>query len=716
MPNKRTYENQSPADLYGDSHYVEERAKEAIAEFVLDSLQDEGKKTNAVESILRLFGVEKKLTILDAGIGSGELLPLPLIDHLSEEGISFEITGIDTSEQMVSRLHRNLKSREFEKRNLSEDGLVEWVNNKNCIRVFKHDLDSPLPKEIAERYFDLVLAVSTLHHLRNWRIALSSLLDTLKPGGHFVIYEATNGFRLRDGTFSKDGKRDQFEHIRDEVLNFWKDFYQERNNYHLWNPEICASDHSAVKRILKKHGPMTLAPPEQESRCFEWKESMTQEKLSQLISGKSYSNFYRGLSKKERTRLEEFSGEKSKTLPKEWEEKNGYEVTICRKVKEKCNNESSDFDYAMSESPIFSKIIEDKNVGVSELFAFAMLLIQHDFFTPRTLHFTLNSWDLIEENWKSEDKPEIFNLAHEGFDEYLPSFLLYRQLVRSQDISATKLIFRKFARKVPLVIHRNQEQTGWRIEPTVNREEKLRRLDVYLSDDLIDTSERQCLISSQRERANKIASGESNWRSVGERISHLKVGWTESPVYGSLDEFWSSDSVDEGIKAFKSAFENESADAPWLLPRSENGRGDPLEALVKVLLRHLCMTEWDTITYVSAESRTPQEEGENGKDSGEAVGFGGIILVEKNEELRDSESYLENRLPALETAVNLKYRDLGVLEHAKSERHRVKRHALQSFLSEVYARNFAHNIGSHVATNATNAKVKKRIKELYPNG
>jgi hypothetical protein len=323
---------------------------------------------------------------------------------------------------------------------------------------------------------------------------------------------------------------------------------------------------------------------------------------------------------------------------------------------------------------------------------------------------------LIEENWKSEDKPEIFNLAHEGFDEYLPSFLLYRKLVRSRDISATKLIFRKFARKVPLVIHRTQESTGWRIEPTVNREEKLRRLDVYLSDELIYTPERQCLISSQEERAREIAKDESNWRSIVDRISHLRVGWTESAVDGSLDEIWPRNSVDEGIEAFESAFENKSADAPWLLPRNENGRGVPLEALVKVLLRHLCMTEWDTITYVSAESRTPQENGENGKDRGGAVGFGGIILVEKNEELRDSESYLENRLPALETAINLKYRDLGVVEHAKSERHRVKRHALQSFLSEVYARNFAHNIGSHVATNATNAKVKERIKELYPNG
>jgi hypothetical protein len=39
--------------------------------------------------------------------------------------------------------------------------------------------------------------------------------------------------------------------------------------------------------------------------------------------------------------------------------------------------------------------------------------------------------------------------------------------------------------------------------------------------------------------------------------------------------------------------------------------------------------------------------------------------------------------------------------------------ARRNAVSTVMLRNFAHNIGSHVAANATNKKVKERIKDLY---
>jgi hypothetical protein len=41
-------------------------------------------------------------------------------------------------------------------------------------------------------------------------------------------------------------------------------------------------------------------------------------------------------------------------------------------------------------------------------------------------------------------------------------------------------------------------------------------------------------------------------------------------------------------------------------------------------------------------------------------------------------------------------------------------YATQSAISQVFARNMSHNIGSHVSYRATNAQVKKRAKELYP--
>ena len=47
------------------------------------------------------------------------------------------------------------------------------------------------------------------------------------------------------------------------------------------------------------------------------------------------------------------------------------------------------------------------------------------------------------------------------------------------------------------------------------------------------------------------------------------------------------------------------------------------------------------------------------------------------------------------------------------ERIKTMQHALQSAVAQVFARNFAHNIGSHVAIRATNKMAKERIAELY---
>jgi hypothetical protein len=45
----------------------------------------------------------------------------------------------------------------------------------------------------------------------------------------------------------------------------------------------------------------------------------------------------------------------------------------------------------------------------------------------------------------------------------------------------------------------------------------------------------------------------------------------------------------------------------------------------------------------------------------------------------------------------------------------IKQFALQSAVSQIFARNFAHNIGSHVAIRSTNKEIKKRLLELHPS-
>jgi hypothetical protein len=43
----------------------------------------------------------------------------------------------------------------------------------------------------------------------------------------------------------------------------------------------------------------------------------------------------------------------------------------------------------------------------------------------------------------------------------------------------------------------------------------------------------------------------------------------------------------------------------------------------------------------------------------------------------------------------------------------IRKNSLPYAIAQIFARNFAHNIGSHVSFRATNKEVKKRIKDLY---
>lgn len=57
-----------------------------------------------------------------------------------------------------------------------------------------------------------------------------------------------------------------------------------------------------------------------------------------------------------------------------------------------------------------------------------------------------------------------------------------------------------------------------------------------------------------------------------------------------------------------------------------------------------------------------------------------------------------------------KFLQKGIVDYHAA---RLKKRALETTISNIFARNFAHNIGSHVAANATNEKVKERIRDLY---
>lgn len=693
---KHNYQLPEAVEVYNESHYIDETIKTNISEYIL----------NVYFSNLGSNGKEK-LSILDAGIGGGDLVLLPLLDILNKKNLKFEIVGIDNSVAMISNLDAKLTERNFirkknQNKSINEEHIVWKNNNSSYAEVYIYDLEEySLPNALTGKKFDIILSILTLHHLKNWRLVLSNLIEYLENSGIFVIFEWTKGIKLRDGNFLREDRRiDDFRDIDPTIVNFWKEFYIQRKNYHAWCPEICASDYTMVKEALRKFSSL-----KEESREFEWMEkaNVNWECVKNWIRKSAYSNFYRGLTEKEHQYLIDWVENKIKSIRhnNNWKERLGCKITVFRRESFAQQEKIAEIvQSSLDSTPIYSKLIYEE-VKYTNLLQFAVLLIQHDFITDNTLFFTLNKWNMIENTWDKLDKPMIFNKSRDENGEFLKSIVLYYTFVEKFSMSATDIIFRGFRHKPILVIKKNKYNI-WTINKYINQLGMIEKLEIEVP----------CISLKAKFNSNiKNDINQEFYKPIKEDIFHIDFNAQKVKDYiDRMKELISPeffDSYAQEIEKAKSVLKVALLDKDSPLLDFEN-----FEKFLKILLLNsLIITKWDIAVYIPSISLSPELSLED--NSSLLMSLGGIIIFENNGERENLNKFLEKRIDVLKTVINLKFRSLGIAEYSRKVKHEIKQHALRSAVSAIMARNMSHNIGSHVLARS---EVKDIIERLAKFG
>jgi len=125
-----------------------------------------------LENFLPCFGLRSGQKVLDAGSGTGVLIPY----LRNAVGPSGSITAIDYAEEMV-KICRSKYGHHFN------------------VRVEMQDIEElPYPSAV----FDAVTCFGLFPHLENWERALSEISRVLKRGGRLVIAHALSSIEIKN--------------------------------------------------------------------------------------------------------------------------------------------------------------------------------------------------------------------------------------------------------------------------------------------------------------------------------------------------------------------------------------------------------------------------------------------------------------------------------------------------------------------------------------
>jgi len=649
---KHNYQLSDAISVYEDSHYIDKQKKSDIASFILNNI------------------CKEKIKIFDAGIGGGRLILLPIINEAQKRNIHLEIFGVDNSKEMINDLETNLSDLGFLLQN--HNNWKRWSKNNICVKVLLDDLEKyTFPDEIKDEKFDIVLSILTLHHLKNWRIPLYILLNLLEENGLFVLFEWTDAIKIRDGNFlDEKGQEDYQRVLPEEVLMFWKNFYNERGKYHLWLPEICSSNYFQLKTTIEE-----LDVYQKIEKRFNWKQQVCKQKYIEWIEKKAYSNFYRGLSISNQKSLIKLAKNQIESFSlMNWEEKLGCRITIYKK-----NINIPEIDKKILSSIKHTKapiklISRSEEVGLIDL---ATLLVQHDFLTENSIFFTLNKWNLIKETWEPEDKPMIFNRSLQiKFDKFLKHMILYYGIVEKYNISATQLIFQEFKQMPILVLRRDcPDMSSIKLEGYFGTYGNFQRINIHIK---VQTNS-----ISLSTLINDMDVSSINCKPIKEDIFHIdfkqeSVSKLIEEVKENVDDIFNNKTINSIKNQIPSWFKN--------IILSKNA---DLTNFAKVLFLHTLIPDWDTVLYIPSQSPVPLP------DKKKILGLGGLILFEKNNCAKFLNDYFEERLFPLEILLNIAYRAIGINEYSKKVRYETQKHGLRSAIAAIMSRNMSHNPGSH---------------------
>lgn len=702
---KHVYQREETVEVYEESHYIEDGVKEKIANQILDLLNK--KFTSNTGNVT--------LKILDAGIGGGRLILLSLLDAAIQRGISLEIVGIDNSKPMIDDLEKNLKAKYQGSITWKEASETIWLNaqvDKSSITVYNFDLENYRSILNLKTQFDAVISVLTLHHLKNWRSALYSLVRSLKKGGYLILFEWTKGIKLRDGNFvDADGKRDTFEEILPKIIDFWKFFYLERNKYHPWVPEIMASDYSKINGVLKEPFFHFING---ETLNYTWneKKEVTWNTLKRWIEKRAYSNFHRGLSDHEHKKLLRLVNDYLININNptaSTDEKLGCRLRIFKKQSKLDDFEKTIIFDSIFESSIYEKLIYEQrkvNSNQKQLLDLATLLIQHDVITNSTSFFTINLWDILINDWHKGDKPLVFNKGffndEDEFHKHVASVLLYYAIIEKFEkdeelISGTTFIFRELLEKPVVTIHKTTKQ---RISRFFIRNIRTKTIEILLPESLLNKENGylEGLIKTAKEKVKCLPNGvwkplkEDIWNLIfdDERVKKLLAELQVSIDKGQLFGLINGEIFAHLLSDLKECF---SLD-PELIDSSKDKQ---ITNFCRTLAFHLLITNWDSMIYVPSEVLLP---GEN-----YPFGFGGLILAEENRDDEVLKYYLSKRAEMLRIAINMKFRAIGAGQWANKMVKDTKEK--EQILINTY-----HDITRHIITPDVKSLQKEEVKYL----
>ncbi len=97
-------------------------------------------------------------------------------------------------------------------------------------------------------FFDMIFCCFELHFCINWRFSLIKLLGLLDRGGVFLFSEISGTVCLLDGNIPPTYP---VESDTNEFISFLKKFEETRSRYHYWKPEISFTNYREVSFFLK---------------------------------------------------------------------------------------------------------------------------------------------------------------------------------------------------------------------------------------------------------------------------------------------------------------------------------------------------------------------------------------------------------------------------------------------------------------------------------
>jgi SAM-dependent methyltransferase len=677
----QVYQEKEAVNIYEDSHSFPEEKKEELSEFILNLI------SNSNLTSPRL---------LDAGVGDGTFVIIPLIKKCYKKCKKIEIIGFDNSEEMLKKLKCNLEKlkEELNDGEVNTDSLlnsnflyVEAKFGSVSFKVYKVNLDNPDEfKRFQElkNNFDVCAAFSILHHLINWRIGLINLLKLLKDEGYFIFNEWKHDIAILDGNFEKLEELKNFYKSNSNKLklyNFMEKFSKKRNEIILWNPEISASNYDVVKSALKYFS------EENTSLSLEWEHEFD---INKLINNQGYTYFWWGLTKEDiKELISNFN------LPNKIDIKMGIEV-FAFKIKDKINLTKYLLNENLEFNPLIQKVqsllyipkdIIDPNKQYKILKDFIGLVSTHSVFIPQTKCVFSTYWTLQEKlrgSWSKEMPLCLISISPFNENELckiLSIWLLYFGYTGKVGLKMTDFIFKMLPQK-PIIVIKKSKNNQPNLKILKDKQNKIIELHISLSMNLINWGKYENEI---KEMKNKIKNNIDEIKFHKLKGNVVIVNWAEiNPFIEKYKSNWNVNSLvnRNNIQTFKNGITEELREIFNELKVSESYLDKFLDLLI---LLSLPLYNYLThIVYISSEVF---------KDEKGNQGFGGIILGEDLSKI--SEEEVKCRWILARKVVNVIYSQFGIAEYSEKVRQEILQKGLRAAIASIMARNMSHNPISH---------------------